>query len=170
MSDYRLIELSAISYGTMRETVGGMPTTLVTLHNFVPGSAFIALEPPTAKSFMVEDSDDPDITVYTPGGKRLEFALQDMSPEYFKLGMGGVTGATLWTSPNTALVVTQKSVKCVSRDYNGKYMVFDMVNVSISAGADLQFSKTAPGRLNFVGQINRPMCLLTDHAIKMSIV
>jgi hypothetical protein len=170
MSDYRLIALSAIAYGTMRETVGGMPATLTTLHNVVPQSAFISFEPPTPNNFFVEDADEPDITVYEAGLKRVEFALQDMSPEYFKLAFGGTTGATLWTSPNTSTVVTQKSMKFVSKDYNGKHLVFDMVNVSLMGGADLQFSKQAPGKLTFVGQINRPICLNTDKAVKMSVI
>lgn len=170
MSVYRLLALDSIAYGTMRLTGGGMPATLTTIKKIVPGSAFIALEAPTATDFPVEDADYPDMSTSEPGAKGIEFATYDMMPANFYLGMGGTTGATVWKAPNTPLGLNQKSVRCKSKTVNGKYLLIDMVNVSLFAGADLQLSKTQPGSIGFVGKINLPIALATDSPVKITYV
>lgn len=169
MGDYRLIGIDAIAIGTSRTTTtGGMSATLTTIESIVPGSARLQLAMPAKTDLMVEDSDYPDITVYSAGEKFVEFATRDMDPTLFELGLGGSTsGTTSWVADDTPVIVQEKCIRLKSKSYGGSYATIDIVRANLMAGADLQFTKTESGMLTFRADILRPLRADTDPPIKI---
>ena len=168
MSNYRFIGLESIAYGTPRAaTVAGMTATLTTVEAIVPDSAVLAIATPGKTELMVEDSDWSDIVVSLPGEKTIEFATRDMDPANWALAFGGAAGTTGWRAADTAVVVSNKSIKAVTKSYNGNQVTIDIVNANIRGGGDLRFSKTESGMLTFAIDILRPKQPSTDRAITM---
>ena len=169
MSDYRLIGLEGIAIGSMRAGPG-FTGTLTSIYAIVPDSAVIACEQPGDIDLMVEDSDYPDITLNTPGDKYIEFATRDMAMHNFILALGGTSGATVWNAPNDAVVISEKSIKAISKEYNGKQYEIELIHVNLKGGGDLRFSKTESGTLTYRGKIMRPVTLKTDYPIVARVI
>jgi len=164
-SDWRLIGLQSIALGAAQVATAGMPSALSSIDSIVPDSAVLAIEMPGKNDLMVEDSDYPDITVYTPGQKFIEFATRDMRPEVFRLAMGGTTTATLWRAPTAAVVCTEKSVRAISKAVAGQKFRVDIVRAAVRGGANLRFSKTESGTVSFTCDVLRPIMAQTDFPI-----
>ena len=172
MSAYRLIGLESILVGDARTEDPGMPNTLTTVGNIVPGSAKLAIEVPGKTELDVEDSDFADIIVNTRGAKMFEFATRDMALKFFRLGMGGSvnTGNTLWRASNTAFVVNEKAIKATSKSFGGKKLEIECVRTALRQGADLLFSKEESGTLSYQADVLRPYQLTTDYPIIVRII
>ena len=164
-SDYFLVGLSSIAMADCRASNPGMPATLTSIANIAPNTAFIALANPSKTEFRVEDSDFPVVTINQAGEKTVEFATYDLQPANFSLGLGGSSGATYWKAPNDAVIVTEKSIRLVSKVYNNAKYTIDLVHCNLRAGANLRFSQTELGMLTFQADILRPRALNTDAPI-----
>jgi len=157
MSKYRVVGLESVKVGAVNTTTYAMPSTFTTILNLVPGTARIGLPVPTKQKYMVEDSDYPDIVVSEQGDQIVEFATRDMLNTFMKLGLGGTTsGTTIWKAGTTPRGVVEKSLRLVSKTYQGKKFTFDIPRAELSAGAELRLSNktaTEPGVLSFSGMV-----------------
>ena len=170
MSDYRLIGLDSIALGPAYVATAGMPTAvhMTSIANIVPDSCSLIIEQPGKTELMVEDSDYADIIVNNPAGKYIEFATRDMTPEVFRLALGGTTTATLWKAPADAVVVTEKSVQAISKAYGGQKYRIDIVRAAVRGNADLKFTKTESGMIGFTADVLRPVQGATDVPIAVA--
>jgi len=167
-SDWRLIGLESIALGVAQVATAGMPSAMSSIEAIVPDSAVLAIEMPGKTDLMVEDSDFPDITVYQPGQKFIEFSTRDMRPEVFRLAMGGTTTSTLWSAPSAAVICTEKSVRAISKTFTGRKFRVDIVRAAVRGGANLRFSKTESGTVSFTCDVLRPVMGQTDYPIKIA--
>ena len=171
-SDYRLIGLESVALGPANVTTAGMstaPGAFTTITAIVPDSAVLQMEVPGKTELMIEDSEFADIVINTPAGKFIEFSTRDMTPEHFRLAFGGTTTATLWQAPNDNVVVTEKSVRALSKPYGGKRLRVDIVRAAVRGAANLRFAKTESGMLSYTCDILRPIQADTDYPMVIAI-
>jgi len=153
---YRLIGLESIEMGPVGGT-GVLGETLVTIKNIVEGSAAIVFELPGKVEERNEDSDYADIIINQPAAKFIQFSVRDMDPRVWELAFGGTTDETGWAGfYDTPLVVQEKSIIAVSKDYGGEKMRFYITRAMVRAGAQLNLTKTASGFIPFTCDIARP--------------
>ena len=168
-SDYRLIGLDSVAFSFHNLTTAGFPTAanFTTITAIVPDSAVMAIETPGKTELMVEDSEYADIVINSPAAKYIEFATRDMTPENFRIAFGGTTASTYWKAPNANVVVTEGTVKALSKTYGGKYFEVQVKRAAIRGGANLRFSKTESGAISYTCDVLRPIHTSTDVPIKV---
>lgn len=156
-TDERWLGFDSIAFGAAFVATAGMPTSGYTsLVSIVPDSARLVMEPPVTTEFMVEDSDDADMTIRTAGAKYFEFSTYDMDVQNWFFGFGGTTTSTLWKSPTGSSGIVEHSVRGFTKSVGGRRMRIDAVRVSISAGLGGDMSKSKPGQIDFRGDVLRP--------------
>lgn len=150
MSNIRLIGLESIK-------IGPSLTTLVTVQHIVPDSAHIVVNAPSVADLFCEETEYPDIQIITAGKKTVEFATRDMGPSIFEDAFGGAaSGATIWTAPTTAVVISERAFELISKKINGKQLKFEIKRASLYAGGELKFAKTESGQITFTADVLLP--------------
>lgn len=150
MSDIRLIGLESIK-------IGPSLTTLVTVQHIVPDSAHIVLNAPSVADLFCEETEYPDIQIITAGKKTIEFATRDMGPSILEDAFGGAaSGATIWTAPTTAVVISERAFELISKKINDKQLKFEIKRASLYAGGELRFAKTESGQITFTADVLLP--------------
>jgi len=150
MSDIRLIGLESIK-------IGPSLTTLVTVQHIVPDSAHIVLNAPSVADLFCEETEYPDIQIVTAGKKTVEFATRDMGPTILADAFGGAaSGATTWTAPTTAVVISERAFELISKKINDKQLKFEIKRASLYAGGELRFAKTESGQITFTADVLLP--------------
>ena len=150
MSDIRLIGLESIK-------IGPSLTTLVTVQHIVPDSAHIVINAPSVADLFCEETEYPDIQIITAAKKTVEFATRDMGPSILEDAFGGAaSGATIWTAPTTAVVISERAFELLSKKINGKQLKFEIKRASLYAGGELRFAKTESGQITFTADVLLP--------------
>jgi len=150
MSDIRLIGLESIK-------IGPSLTTLVTVQHIVPDSAHIVINAPSVADLFCEETEYPDIQLITAGKKTVEFATRDMGPSILEDAFGGAaSGATIWTAPTTAVVISERAFELISKKINDKQLKFEIKRASLYAGGELRFAKTESGQITFTADVLLP--------------
>ena len=160
-SDFRVVGLSSIRMGAtlVQEAATYMPgsASMNTLGNFVPDSAHMLIDADTVNKFFCEDKAEADCEVKTPGGKMIEFATRDMGATMMEYILGGAaSGVTVYLAPQTAQVITERSLEVVTKAINGKAFLIDFPRVSLSAGGDLKFGRSETGTLTVSCSVMQP--------------
>lgn len=150
MSNIRLIGLESIK-------IGPSLASLVTVQHIVPDSAHIVLNAPSVADLFCEETEYPDIQIITAGKKTVEFATRDMGPTILADAFGGVaSGATIWTAPTTAVVISERAFELISKKINEKQLKFEIKRASLYAGGELRFAKTESGQITFTADVLLP--------------
>lgn len=150
MSNIRLIGLESIK-------IGPSLASLVTVQHIVPDSAHIVLNAPSVADLFCEETEYPDIQIITAGKKTVEFATRDMGPTILADAFGGVaSGATTWTAPTTAVVISERAFELISKKINDKQLKFEIKRASLYAGGELRFAKTESGQITFTADVLLP--------------
>jgi len=150
MSNIRLIGLESVK-------IGPSLASLVTVQHIVPDSAHIVLNAPSVADLFCEETEYPDIQIITAGKKTVEFATRDMGPTILADAFGGtVSGATIWTAPTTAVVISERAFELISKKINDKQLKFEIQRASLYAGGELRFAKTESGQITFTADVLLP--------------
>lgn len=150
MSNIRLIGLESIK-------IGPSLASLVTVQHIVPDSAHIVLNAPSVADLFCEETEYPDIQIITAGKKTVEFATRDMGPTILADAFGGAaSGATIWTAPTTAVVISERAFELISKKINEKQLKFEIKRASLYAGGELRFAKTESGQITFTADVLLP--------------
>ncbi len=150
MSNIRLIGLESIK-------IGPSLASLVTVQHIVPDSAHIVLNAPSVADLFCEETEYPDIQIITAGKKTIEFATRDMGPTILADAFGGAaSGATIWTAPTTAVVISERAFELISKKINEKQLKFEIKRASLYAGGELRFAKTESGQITFTADVLLP--------------
>jgi len=162
-SGYRVVGFEYILMGTVPGQAATasnyMPTgaSLNTIGNLVPDSAHLLIDPETVNDFYVEEKAEVDCQIKTPGKKTIEFATRDMGPDMLAFFLGGAaSGTTVYKAPQTASVVSEKSVRILTKAINGYTYMIEIPRASISVGGDLRFGKAETGTLTVSAAIMQP--------------
>lgn len=155
MSNIRLIGLTSIKLGTIPASAA-MAAALTTIVAIVPDSAHLIIEPPGVTDLYVEEEDFPDMQVLGVSKKTLEFATRDMSTGVLLEAFGGVAATAVWSASTIAIVIRERAVEAISKTINGKKLKIQIPRASVHAGADLRFTKTESGQINFSCEILMP--------------
>lgn len=167
-TDWRLIGWQSVALVNLQPATGGIGPSLVSITNIVPDSCEVVLDIPGKTELFCEDSDIPDITLDTPSPKTIRFSTRDMCATYFMLAMGGTITTTLWEAPVSGAVSVEKGVRLISRAYNNAKFRVDIPHARVRGGANLRFSKTNSGTVDFEIDILRPAMLGTDVPISVA--
>ena len=151
MSDYRIVGLEKVEYGTV--TAGYTMPSVTEIDHIVPESAKLIFETPEPTRFYTENSDDVDVEIAGRAAKSVEFATVDMGFDTIVLAFGGSTSGTAWSAPTTATLTTQKALRLTTKEYNGTQYEIDIPNAALRAGGELQFSKNAVGQIAFAASV-----------------
>lgn len=149
MSKIRLIGLDSIAIGPVGAT-GIMGTELMTIVAIVPDSAHLVIEPPGVTDLFVEDEDLPDIQILSGKKMTIEFATRDMGTSIFYEAFAGAASTLVWSMSTAGSVqIQERCLKAISKSYAGQAMTIEVRRASVHAGADLRFTKTESGQINF---------------------
>lgn len=139
---------------------GEMALTLTELFgkSLATGSVSISTTEPTVSNVGIEETDDPILSIQTPGVMNLNFGTYNTSPEVLRDTFGGTitnsgtTAATrVWNAP-AATVERTMSVRIETK--NGRWV--EMPTVQLAPRLNMAFDKTTPARIDFVGTVLAP--------------
>jgi len=150
MSNIRLIGLESIKIGPSLDT-------LVTVQHIVPDSAHIVINAPSVADLFCEETEYPDIQIITGGKKTIEFATRDMGTGIMIDAFGGAaSGVSIWKSPHTAIVISERAFELTSKLINATQLKFEIARASLYAGGELRFAKTESGQVTFTADVLLP--------------
>jgi len=157
-SNIRLVGLASLQFANVRST-GSFPATAAsfsTIGNVMPGSAHFVVEVPDVTDLFVEEEDTPDIQLFGPSKKFIEFAVRDMGTKTLIAAFGGAAVTTVYSFPVTSTIYREQAVKAVSKVINGKSLTFKIPRASIATGGDLRFARNESGQITFACNVLMP--------------